>query len=710
MSRTINRLSVSDSLLSANPETSVAIPLNSQKTFSSSVMLLTASTATLLVDSNYPFDENDRVIVNAGITNYPVLGSLSGERILTAAEYLPQRTNLVKNPSFEVNTTGWNLGTTHGTGGRTGTQAWRGSWSASLTPNVDYVEMRTFNNSTYRLPVNGYEYCRLTARVRNDTGVTCGYKLAFTWYEGSTLMFSDVQADTVTVSDSDGWVGLEYIELSPALADSCLVWVLADEDGGSFSAGDIIYVDAVMLEQLPGGDPSAVPPVTPFDDSIRPYFDGSTGYASWGGTSHLSESISTPVSLIKYNSGSIQSLYLGTEVTSSVSATVNPIYSHHWISSDNATVTTTSENFETTSRYVLEIEPTNSESITLTLSNVKLLRSDSLRRFQFNAKLYPNATVNVSTKLGMYDEYQSETAVVTSLYGGRYGAIRSNTLVMPDETDSSSNYYYDDYYYVTIEITISNHGGSTIYMTLPHLVDDQIYYDNWFVRNARLFMPDFYWDYDYQQENPIAPFHKLIDAMMVVSGETRSFYNESIPYENTELPSLQSQVEDPYRSTLVDPFYAKNDYLPWLSQFVGTKIKRNIVTSSGEKLLPSVALENEYAKWQVNTGYYGLNAGTRQAIMEAARQALIFTKDGFEPTGAVAVTNRYGGDVFTIRVQTLLNETMDVDVEGQSSAYVLDAIEPARPLGVKIVHTTASQFLFTLGDSTLGVLGSIGLG
>lgn len=709
MARTVNRLTAQDGLFSSDPETDIALPINSQKNFSSSVMLLTASTATFLVDTTYEFSVDERIDVLASITNYPVLGSVSGERIITAAEYLPARTNLIPNPSFEVDTTGWNLGTTFGTGGRAESEAWRGSWSASLTPNVDYVEMRTFNNTTYRPLINGYEYCRLTARVKNDSGITCGYKLAFTWYQNTTLLFSDVQADTVYVSDSDGWVELEYIELSPASATSCLVWVLANEDGGSFQTGDTIFVDGLMLEQLPGGDPAQVPPVTPFDNSIRPYFDGSTGYSIWSGTANLSKSISHPVSLLRFNSGSVQSLYLDTEVTSSVSATINPIYSHRWISSDNATATTTSENFDTSTRYVLDIEPSG-ESVTLTLSNIKLLRSDSLRRFQFNAKFYPNSTITVSAKLGMYDTYSSETPVTTVLYGGRYGAIRSNTLVLPDSEDASSGYYYDDYYYVTVELTISNHDSKTFYMTLPNLVDDQLYYDNWFVRNARLLMPDFYWDYDYQQENPIAPFHKLIDSMMVVSGQTREFFNDSLPYENAELPTLQSQIEEQYRSTVVDPFYAKNEYLPWLSQFSGTKIKRNIVTSNGDKLLPSIETENEYARWQLNSGYYGINAGTRQAIIESARQALIFTKDGDPPTGAVAVTNRYEGNVFTIRVQTLLNETLDVDTEGQSSAYVLDAIEPARPLGVRIVHTTADEFLFTLGDSTLGVLGSIGLG
>jgi hypothetical protein len=397
------------------------------------------------------------------------------------------------------------------------------------------------------------------------------------------------------------------------------------------------------------------------------------------------------------------------QYTASIAGEVTQVYSHKWIA-DNAAVSTVATNFDTLSRYVLKISPSSTGAIKLTLSNVLLLSSDSTRPFQFNAKISPNATITATAKLAMAGDLSLTTGVSQTLYGGRYGAIRSNVLTMPDLDDPTNEYYGDDYLYVDIEIEIINHKAQTLYMTLPHLVDDDIHNENWFLANADRLMPDFYKDFDEAQENPSQPFRKFIDALMVISGQVREEYRNQYAFEKEEIPALETQVNQELRSNLVDPLYAKNEYLPWLAQFTGTKLKRNIILADGSKLLPNTDTENEYARWQLNTGFYGLNAGTRQAIIEAARQALIFTKDGTQPTKAVALTARYGGDVFTIRIQTLLNETPDVTVSGNTSIGILDAVEPTRPLGYKVIHTTSASFAFTLGDSTLGVLGDLGVG
>jgi hypothetical protein len=390
-----------------------------------------------------------------------------------------------------------------------------------------------------------------------------------------------------------------------------------------------------------------------------------------------------------------------TVVGASVDFQVKSVYSHSW--EVNAPTETVSSNFENLSRYVLKILPKDTfTDIVMTLSNVQLLASDSGRLFQFNAKINSNSKIEVVSKLAKSGELASQVGVSKTLFGGRYGAIRSNQLTPVIGTS--------DYIYVDIEITISGHSGSDIYFTLPNLVDEEVFYENWFVQNSRTLMPDFYWDYDFDQENPKNPFFKLMDAMMVVANQTREEYFNNIPYEKNEINLLSEQIEPEFRSNLVDPFYVKNEYIPWLSQFTGTKIKRNITLEDGSRLFPNTETENEYARWQLNTGFYGLNAGTREAIIESARQALIFTKDGTQPTKAVALSTGYGGNVFSIRIQTLVNETPDVASDGESSYAILDAVEQARPLGYKIIHTAADVFEFTLGDFTLGVLGSVGLG
>lgn len=389
-------------------------------------------------------------------------------------------------------------------------------------------------------------------------------------------------------------------------------------------------------------------------------------------------------------------------VGASADAQVKKVYSHRWNASNVEAIETVASNFENLSRYVLKIIPKNVNDVVLTLNNVQLLASDTGRLFQFNAKLNSNSKIDVTSKLAESGEMASQVGVLKTLFGGRYGAIRTNQL-----TPTIGN---SDYIYVDIEITISGHSGADIYFTLPNLVDEEVFFENWFVQKSRSLMPDFYWDYDFEQENPKNPFFKLMDALMVVANQTREEYFGNIPYEKNEIDLLSEQINPEFRSNLVDPFYVKNEYIPWLSQFNGTKIKRNIVLADGSKLFPNTATENEYARWQLNTGFYGLNAGTREAIIESARQALIFTKDGSQPTKAVALSTGFGGNVFSIRIQTLVNETPDVTAAGQSSAAILDAIEQARPLGYKVTHTAASVFEFTLGDATLGVLGSVGLG
>jgi len=156
---------------------------------------------------------------------------------------------------------------------------------------------------------------------------------------------------------------------------------------------------------------------------------------------------------------------------------------------------------------------------------------------------------------------------------------------------------------------------------------------------------------------------------------------------------------------LVNPYYVNPRYAPWLAQFVGTKIRKNIYDQSNEPYLPSVESERSFERWQMSTGYYGIASGSRAAIISAAKQALHFTKDGETSTYAVAVTTEYNGDPFAILVQTLVNETPDCENDGDSSYIVLDAVEPARPMGYKVFHEAKDEFEFTVNSAVLGVVG-----
>jgi hypothetical protein len=109
---------------------------------------------------------------------------------------------------------------------------------------------------------------------------------------------------------------------------------------------------------------------------------------------------------------------------------------------------------------------------------------------------------------------------------------------------------------------------------------------------------------------------------------------------------------------------------------------------------------DEYLRWQVGNGYYGVNAGTKEAITEAAKQVL-------RDTQTVNIYQNWEGNPWRIKVYTKTSETPE-GIEGAPSQRVLEAIERARPAGYEIIHeanANAADSVFVLGDPVNGVLG-----
>jgi hypothetical protein len=316
----------------------------------------------------------------------------------------------------------------------------------------------------------------------------------------------------------------------------------------------------------------------------------------------------------------------------------------------------------------------------------------------FNAKIKPPSEITVTTLLSV-DGEAMPTGNQQRLSGGVYGAVQSNVVTIPDDAVDHE---------VSISITITGHNGGNIYLTYPNLIDDLAFYQNQIVSLSRNFMPDFYWEIDSQQQNPTAPYHRLIDILTSAIDATKTEYSSIYPFNKYEVEDASELKESWALSSLVDPFNVRKEYANWLSQFTGSRIRKNI-SSGTSSLLQNSQLETEYIKWQLSTSHYGRAAGTRGALIEAAGQALIFTKDETESTFSVSITPNYNGDRWSFLIRTLENETPDADV-GEESAYVLAAVEPARPMGFKIFHTTIEEFYLTLDDISYGRLSEIQLG
>lgn len=104
----------------------------------------------------------------------------------------------------------------------------------------------------------------------------------------------------------------------------------------------------------------------------------------------------------------------------------------------------------------------------------------------------------------------------------------------------------------------------------------------------------------------------------------------------------------------------------------------------------------DFSRRQLSTRMYGMGAGTRAALRNAARAVI-----GEE--AAVLVSPLWQGDEWSIMVRTLTASTPGVSGSGQSSSAVYYAMEPAKPTGYTLLHQTVDAITFFLDDNDFGV-------
>ena len=109
----------------------------------------------------------------------------------------------------------------------------------------------------------------------------------------------------------------------------------------------------------------------------------------------------------------------------------------------------------------------------------------------------------------------------------------------------------------------------------------------------------------------------------------------------------------------------------------------------------------EFLRWQVENQYFGMRAGTLEALVETTKFYLTGNK-------TVNVFSKHQGVPFLIKIFTKTSETPG-GIEGEESAELVQALQAAKPAGFKIVHecnSAGSDSLFVLGSSTEGLLSS----
>jgi hypothetical protein len=373
--------------------------------------------------------------------------------------------------------------------------------------------------------------------------------------------------------------------------------------------------------------------------------------------------------------------------------------SYDW-EAENATLSIVGTEFVVNTRYVLIASPDDSNTVVIRLANSPLNIADNGRVLSANMRMKANSPMNVEALLYIDSASASYSPTSTSYTSGLYNAVHTNQASVPDDGNVHT---------ATIELTISGHSAAGIHLTLPHLIHDMALFENPFVNRSRTFLPDFYFEIDSARTQPSYPFFRLVDILTSAAGETAIEHNRMYGVESEQVP-LPEQVSEYWaRSTLVSPRSVRENYVPWLAQFTGGPLRQNIQKSDGSLFFTNEGTRRDFVEWQLNNGYYGRSAGSREAMTEAAKQVLLYTKDGSQSTFSVAVTPRYLGDPFAIRVQTLANETPDAS-DGEESELVKQSVSWAKPMGYTVFYETVDEFFLSFDDPTLGVLDSMRFG
>ena len=370
----------------------------------------------------------------------------------------------------------------------------------------------------------------------------------------------------------------------------------------------------------------------------------------------------------------------------------------------NASLMISGTDFIVDSRYTLVLASGSEgevQDVVLTLAGIPLTPDDNSRVLSANMQIKANAPITVSSLLYIDSASATYEPYSKTYSSGSYNAIHTNRAVVPDD---------ENIHTATIQITISGLvGGQTAHITMPHLIHDLALFENSFLGKARNFLPDFYFEIDSLQSQPSYPFFRLLDILTSTAGEVFAEYGLMYGIEGSQLLYENLTVAYWAQSSLVSPRSVKNKYVSWLSQFSGDFIRQNIYYSNGNPFFGNESIRRDFIEWQLSKGYYGRAAGSRIAMVEAAKQVLSYTDNGAQSTFSVSLTPRYQDEPFAIHIRTLANETPDANAN-QVSELVMQSVNWAKPMGYLITHETVNQFNFTLDDPVLGSFDSMTFG
>lgn len=193
----------------------------------------------------------------------------------------PVRTNLVPNPSLEVDTSGWAAGASTALA-RSTAQAKSGAASLSLTRTGTVGDASAATTTgAGGMTVEAGEAYTASAHVLPDTAVR-NVRVDIVWYTDAGAVVSTSAGAAVTEVGGE-WVRVSTTATAPGTAARAAVIVVAE----GAAVGETHYVDGVLFEQT---------------EFLKSYFDASLFPPSdylWASTEHASSSFHYPRRTLK---------------------------------------------------------------------------------------------------------------------------------------------------------------------------------------------------------------------------------------------------------------------------------------------------------------------------------------------------------------------------------------------------------------------------
>ena len=332
---------------------------------------------------------------------------------------------------------------------------------------------------------------------------------------------------------------------------------------------------------------------------------------------------------------------------------------------------------------------------------------DTQACFVFAIKIPNGGTVSVSFE---DDSIVSAPEVINFEISGATPSVNAQGVASPQWSIIRviSSTFTSNSPSLIIIITIAKNQDEAIYFTSPVLVPQLEFLSNNTALRENLLpmLPDFMLEDDFTTVEPIdMPLARFMD---VATSGIDNVVKETLRMAYLDILLGRDESNNDTLSTWVDTQVANAEHLIWLCKFVGTKPVTRFASSqetiTDPFLLDASALNSadtlrvtsysalnpppldEEAQrnllvWQVSTRNFGFNAGTDNAIKEAAKLMLIGTK-------TVSLTYDYITNPFEIQLNTPWYETLGADANqiGQSSTILLEAVQRAKPIGVLLTH------------------------